>query len=537
MTPGEREADPDGGPPPVLRSGFGADRTRPSPPDEDDLTAGQRVLLDAWTAERHAKTRRFVHHLAVHGAFHSRRNDGFVPVDARYIRAEFRQAEREIPALVASGLVEMRRHDRARGLSREYRLGPSLVAAFHGAPLDDVPDQGTVAPRDLPRVVGRVTGGVVDEPPAVTAFVDDKGEPYPGLVVGALRAVRSSPVDLPAVLAYLRDLRDSVVSAETAHGPLSRESRRAFGRFVQAQSAVRAVLRQRPVPTADGLHAYDVALNVQSSGRLGEAGGGLQAAPAALKAAARGGIPGVRNYDLPSAQPRLALVRMAAEGLEAPALERYVLDPDERGRLGDASGLGPAVKRAVLAGLMGAVFPTPDQALLAKDRLSQVVLAAAGVDWEDWNERSTPHGERLGSSAVVREALGRSAGALAPLFAEFGRWHRRLRTFQVGGAASVEGVLAGPVVRNRLGMPLAVGSVNGRLRGPDLGRVVAHLLQGDEAAYVHSLTVGLDRAGVRVLGNEHDGLVVWGEILREVEGAAAAAVGLPFIGMVQKPFG
>lgn len=518
----------------------GASPGRPSVvvPDEADLTPGQRALLDAWSAGLHPRTRRFLHHLAAHGAHYARRRGAFVPVSARYVRAEFRQAEREIPALVTSGLVEMTPHDRGRGLSREYRLGPGLVAAFHSAAVDDVPDVRAVAPEDLVRAAEQATGGAVPGGPAVTALVDDEGRPYPDLVAGALRAVRSSPVDLTAAFEHVSGLRDSFVSAGTAHGPDSREFRRAMGRFVQARTALRAVIRQRPVPVADGLHAYDVALVVQSSGRLGEAGGGLQSAPAALKAAARGGIPGVRNYDLPSAQPRLALVRMESAGIDAPALRRYVLDAEERGRLGETSGLGTSgVKRVVIAALMGALVPTPEQALLAKGRVSQAVLTAAGVDWEVWADRSAPYAERLAALPAVSGALSRATGALSPLFDELARWHGRVRAFRVGDGATVEDRPAGPVIRNRLGMPLAVGLVNGRLRGPDLGRAVPHILQGDEAAYVHALAVELDRSGVRVVGHEHDGLVVVGEIPRTTEERAAAIVGLPYVGMVEKPFG
>ncbi len=518
---------------PVGRTGGG---TRPAPPDDYDLTPGQRVLLNGWAAGLHARTRGFLHHLAVYGAHYARRTGGFVPVSADYIRAEFRQAEREIPALVGAGLVEMIRHDRARGLSREYRLEPSLMAAFHAAAVDDLPDGREVAPGGIARAAERATGGAVDAPPAVTVFVDERGAPYPDLVVRALRSVRSSPVDLPAAFDYLRMLGGAFISAETAHGADSREFRRAFRQFVQARNSVRAVLQQRPTPTSGGLHDYDIALTVQSSGRLGEVGGGLQAAPAALKAAMRGSIPGLQNYDLPSAQPRLALARMEAVGLDAPALARYVLDPDERGRLGVEAGLGTSgVKRVVIAALMGASMPTPEQALVAKDRVSQTVLTAVGVDWKEWIARSVPHAERLAVLPAVSAVIA-AADVLAPLFGEFARWHGRLRALRLGDAATGESGPAGFVIRNRLGMPILVGVVSGRLRSSDLGRLVAHLLQGDESAYAHSLAAELDSSGIRVVGHEHDGLVVMGEISQEVEARAAAAVGLPYIGMVRKPF-
>ncbi len=69
-------------------------------------------------------------------------------------------------------------------------------------------------------------------------------------------------------------------------------------------------------------------------------------------------------------------------------------------------------------------------------------------------------------------------------------------------------------------------------------RLAAFLLQGREAALMHTLAASADEYGFRVLSHEHDGLVVAGDVPPEAVEAAASAARIPMdlVDLEEKPF-
>ena len=67
--------------------------------------------------------------------------------------------------------------------------------------------------------------------------------------------------------------------------------------------------------------------------------------------------------------------------------------------------------------------------------------------------------------------------------------------------------------------------------------MAAHLLQGREALYIHTLTTLAPKYGFEVISNEHDGLVTIGEIPKAAQAEARRKSGVRRTVLAEKPFG
>ena len=67
-------------------------------------------------------------------------------------------------------------------------------------------------------------------------------------------------------------------------------------------------------------------------------------------------------------------------------------------------------------------------------------------------------------------------------------------------------------------------------------KLAAFFLQGVEAGYIHWITILSKDFGYEVLSNQHDGVVVLGEIPEEAMQIAKQRSGLKYAELVEKPF-
>ena len=92
-------------------------------------------------------------------------------------------------------------------------------------------------------------------------------------------------------------------------------------------------------------------------------------------------------------------------------------------------------------------------------------------------------------------------------------------------------------IKNPTGMKLCVTDLP---KGKDLwqrkAKIAAFVLQGQEAAFIHHLTVLSSQYDYVVLQNEHDGLVTIGKIPNAAVDEAAALSGLKYAELENKPF-
>ncbi|HEX8387230.1 MAG TPA: hypothetical protein VF576_13650, partial [Rubricoccaceae bacterium] len=177
-------------------------------------------------------------------------------------------------------------------------------------------------------------------------------------------------------------------------------------------------------------------------------------------------------------------------------------------------------KTALNAMLMGARVPSPKQARRSGGEVVEGIRAAV-------------------PPAAFAATYGRFVDHTAELRAVLAEWHRWLVDVYVPENAALNNVDGKRYVTNEAGAKVAVEDLAEGGRPWQLrARLAAFLLQGREAALVHTLAASAGKYGFEVLSHEHDGLVVLGEIPVEAVEAAARAARVPMelVDLDTKPF-
>jgi hypothetical protein len=241
----------------------------------------------------------------------------------------------------------------------------------------------------------------------------------------------------------------------------------------------------------------------QSSGRISENGGGLQSCSRLMKQAAFDGIPNVHNYDLRSSQGYVLLQELRLAGID-------------HGWLAQHLGPGAFEERAAHLGLTKKMY---------KGFFFSTIMGAT----HHWMDR-----EVVGSiQAKLRKHLGDDAAAARVMF---DRVVEQLAPLKKTVGAWAEWLLESPScphrrrTQRRRYLENAAGQklpLDGSLDTKELKRkAAAHILQGQEAAYIHHLTRLSKDYDFTPISNQHDGLVTLGAVPEEAKVKAASLCGL-----------
>lgn len=260
-----------------------------------------------------------------------------------------------------------------------------------------------------------------------------------------------------------------------------------------------------------GCGYYVPSYSPQSSGRIGEQGGGVQSCSRAMKEAAFTGL-NVFNYDLRSSQGYALRQELRLAGID----DGWVADH-----------LGPGVfeQRANHLSLPKGLY---------KKCFFSTIMGATHVWLEGEHVGAIQEGllENLGDSKLAQSKFKEVVAQLKPLKAVVGKWaswllddpacpHRKLTQRR-------------EVLQNAAGQSLVLD--RSRPARDLKGEAAAHILQGQEAAYVHHLTVLSKEFGFLPVSNQHDGLVTVGEVPAEAQKMAAARSGFKGAFLEQKAF-
>ena len=442
-------------------------------------------------------------HLAISG--------GLVPLYSKLLERDFSRASwRELDAAGLLDLVVP--YDRFRGRSRAFRISPSFRRRFL---------EGGLTARRLHAEgmydlwTGRPTRRTVKRERKTPG-----GNALPALPRAAMDAIARGVVNARALEAHLARLAQD---ADVA--PAGREREAALGRYLADLRVYQAFLTQgaRPVDPADpeGVLANVPAFRVQRFGRLGVKGGGMVNLSRAGKAAAYSGISCVRNFDLASSQPRILVACLDEAGLDPGWLGTYATAPGAKGDAARAVGVDVATwKRAAYPLLMGGRAPTPAQARRSSGAI--VTAIRDGVGDGDYLEAYARFYEYTAEPRAVLDG-----------------WHRWLLDEYVPAHARRNNLDGKRYLTNAAGAKVAVEDLASprqlwRLKG----QLSAFVLQGREAALVHTLVTFGPEYGYETVSHEHDGVVTLGEVPQEavVRSAAAAQLPLELVELVEKPF-
>jgi len=237
-----------------------------------------------------------------------------------------------------------------------------------------------------------------------------------------------------------------------------------------------------------------------------------------MKAAAYTGIDDLRNYDLENSQSRLVIQYLEEAGLDPSPLEGYL----EAGRDAYAGKIGISpdlLKGLFLAMLMGATVPKRFDRLTVRPG---TFVRRTMLEYDNDERR-------------VRQALEGFREVFDSVIIQLSRWHKYLVEEWIAQHQETRG-RSGATVSNAVGKKFSVAELRALEDFRAIPRLSAFLLQGHEALFIHTLTTLGTMHGFTPVGNEHDGLIVLGEIPSEAIDAASRLSGLRNAKLVEKPF-
>ena len=261
-------------------------------------------------------------------------------------------------------------------------------------------------------------------------------------------------------------------------------------------------------------------------------GGGLQSCPNRIKAAAFSGLPGFHNYDLVASQANglLTLVdehnerQEDGKTIDAMWLRQYVADKQAKELIAAKVGIRTDVWKACfyMTIMGGAVSANPHYDMgnllgkeLAADELEVVFPRLQ---------------QALQPVRVIVNALAQAYQDLI-----------RNGYGSIGRGFLVWNNHRGVYVRNAAQMSIQARLRDGRKpwtkkhRPFAMANLMAHLLQGLEAEFIAHVTLLSRDYGVKILSNQHDGLITLGEIPEEAIARARTASVLRNGLLVEKP--
>ena len=461
---------------------------------------------------------RLVAHVYVSGALRKRDNgkdaEGFAPVGFALLARSVPAAD--VERLILSGVLDMAPHSVSGGRSRAFGVSAEIGAVLDSALVTAAP----TAP-----YVNLFTGKAKRGRKPGSQKTDENRNPLSPIVTDAMDAVPLGILNLPATEAHVERLRAKVDEAQGTEAKT-----RAALRLRNDMLCLTWIKSRRLTETdAPGIYTYPHAWRSQSAGRIMPLeSGGAQSMSRAGKAAMYEGVADVRNYDLRSSQPRILADEFRRAGIACDWLDSYLAD--EQAKTVHAARVGVAVdtwKAALIAAITGGGSGVPKRFQVKPVRrivrgieqttLRPVCAAMRTLETEVGRERAEELWPVLHSE-------------LTPLLGAVRKWHRTLKGWTDETATTGRD---GRGVTNAVGARLCVSDLSTR----QLPRkVAAHVLQGREALYVHTLATLGPAYGFRVVCHEHDGLVTLGEVPQAAMDEAAKVAEMPYAEMVPKEF-
>jgi len=307
-----------------------------------------------------------------------------------------------------------------------------------------------------------------------------------------------------AIKSHVKQRRADFEEARHRYDQASPEYQKAAGRYYNDSFCEKAFLDYELIEKSSGVRHCTPAWYAVKTGRLHIVGGGLQSASGDMKRLAYAGIEGIKNYDIESSQPFIATMLLQQARIDAAWLIDYLQTTNYKEVYGKAVGIpGSVFKRIVIAMLMGAQLPHSLKSARYGSYDILDYLAEVSTD-ED-------HLSRL---------LKRLWEVVGELNSRLKQWHKYLLDTYIPSNTKRGGYLQNAVGKHSALYELSLN--HPRKRWKDVSKVVAHILQGMEAACILEMIARSDEANFTPISCEHDGFIVsagepdmtlWNEII------------------------
>lgn len=441
-------------------------------------------------------------------------NEGYVPIPYE-VRKRFCK-EAEIEELVKDGFIErlIINEDKEHyysieyGICTSYRVVESIVEDF--IRLEDISAVEYINAAKVNLFDGKRCRAINK-----STLTDHTNNSYPKLIVEAIKCIEQCTFELAPVEEHIRKLKTEMLGAEFIYGKDSSEYKKARGRYLNDNACLKNALNQNAIEVLPGFYSYTPNYSVGDTGRIHTF---MQNASREMKDAAFSNVNNLKNYDLRSSQAIGLIQQFEIAGLDTTWLENY--KNDKQAKYNYAAQIGISVdtwKKCLCALLMGGYLPK---------KLS-----------ENSNAKITEYliEEAEGDFIKASEYQYKLTQVVTPLMTEIAKWHEWLLSTYV---KKIGNYAAGKLyMTNPTGKSICIDDLP---KGKDIwqrkAKVAAFVLQGQEAAFIHHLTILSLQYDYKVIQNEHDGVVSIGAIPDEAVKQASSFAGMEYAKLEEKPF-
>ena len=448
--------------------------------------------------------------------------DFLVPVSADFMKEHFGRTTSWLQLHDAGLILDPTNYSKVQGISRKYKLEPTILETFlnlYDLSIDNISET------KYNLVTGKRSRSTV-----TSTFKDATGNLYPELIRSALHSITRCFIKLEEAINFvaLREYKAKEAKLQYEAGNLTyKEYFSLYCRYLNDKNCLMAVMNREPelFNEETRVWVYTPAYTVQMSGRISQYQGALQTASKELKHISYTNIHNLVNYDLQSSQVNGLIQQFQIAGIDASWLINYRDNP--KAKYDYAAEVGVTVetwKNILCALIMGAHLSKFNKSTIAKVEKEEGLKAILGYLSD----------ELLDTDAIV-SALVKLNEVVKPLKKSLDLWHDYLVKIYVPRVAKQAGKCK--YIHNATGIKLNITEL---FENNKMWRVkavlAAYILQGQESAFIHNLTVISSKYGFEVIANEMDGVVSMGFIPEEAMAEAAKLSGLENAKLVIKAF-
>jgi len=473
--------------------------------------------------------------------------NGYVPIYSRLIECEFGR-EFDKMKLRDADIIESNMPNQLTGKSREFRLTDKIFNTAMKIEFDSLykcSDNLLCKKKKAKKaydLVNLMTGRLHKQRQRSEFSKKGGNIDYanlPKLIKKSIKSLKPCPFNPQYIHGWVEKLRKKYkyerikfkkikkqfAEGSDEYGAAEKDYRRAFGRYLNDQLSLQTILSQKPKKlknrkSTDGgpLYKYKAAYSIQSSGRISEINGGFQNACQYFKHKFCRHVPNIYNYDLKNSQAAILIEELEKCGFPCPWLKKYVENPDMKKELAKEIGIPVDLwKDCFYALVFGAVADSRHGTIyneledhfegdLKKTekafRSFTKVLSELTKVTEEWRDYVYESKDRRyyyqhGDFIYWKNACGMH-------FKDYG-----IRKTKEGNIQ----------LYDKLGNDERIESKRGINKCKR--RLAAFILQGQEACFIHNLTIVCSGNNIPVYKNEHDGIITGKKIPQELIGEAA----------------
>lgn len=468
-------------------------------------------LLDQHDIGDHS-SRFFKHILSSGGLGRYKKHGGFVPFSGRLMQRKLPNTDWK--ALRDAGLIEVQRYIPYQR-SRRFRVPFEIREQFES--LNSFYQSG---------YVNLFTSTETQRTLKNETYKEDhngKKRSVPDLVKDTMDTIQTSYINTEAVLLHIGQQKANLASAEAklkfAEATGADESevaeaekavKRHRGRLTTDQAAYHSIIGQGLRHVEGPVYAFTPAYRATRTGRLSAQHSLLQSCSREMKEAAFKEVPNMKNYDIKSSQMVILSEYFQRAGIESDWLDSYVENPRAKYEWAERAGLSVDTwKSCLYALLMGG--SAKKSGMYTHDIWENIVK-----EYPDEEKAYEVLQQFKDVTAPLREALSEWHDYLVnEWYPSNERWNR---------------------AKNDVGMPIRRATFE---KETGFKRALAaHMLQGREALFIHSLVLlsRLNQFDFEVVSHQHDGLVTIGEIPQEAIDLLKQDSAMEYVQLEEKSF-